>query len=473
MKSDVSDTQKVTGFFNRLTTRSICYSCFTVAGLYAVSVLVFYQAFNTEFDTQSELASVRTTLFWLLSPILLKYAIQITASIFYPLVESLREGRNLRPFTGKVSVLIPAYNEQVGITKTLESVMNCDYHDFEIIVLNDGSTDGTEQEVFNFIERSKSEGCYHHNVLYRRLTNGGKAKALNRGLHLASGEIIITVDADCVVDKSAINEMVKAFKEPEVGAVAGNVVIANRKKPIELVQQLEYLCGFFYRRADSNFDSVFIIGGAAAAYRKSTLDEVGQFDETIITEDIEMSTRILAKGYKTRYAANAVVYTEGPSELKGLCNQRLRWKYGRLVTLYKYRHLFFKFDQRPSVYLTVLLFPIAVYAEIALLLEGFLITAFYGYTIMTNDYFPLAFIIMFTSGLISMKVLLDSKKRFHLNLLLIAPVAWLVFYFVDVIEFQALIRSLKRFFKNESLEWQKWARVGIIDRGISKVLGSK
>jgi len=462
MKSDVSETQKVAGYFNRITTRSICYSCFTIAGLYAISVLVFYQALNTEFDTKSELTSVRTTLFWLLSPILLKYAIQIIASLFYPLIESLREGRNLRPFTGKVSVLIPAYNEQVGITKTLESVMNSDYHDFEIIVINDGSTDATEQQVFKFIERSKSEGHYHHNILYRRLSNGGKAKALNRGLSLASGEIIITVDADCVVDQQAISQMVKGFKHAEVGAVAGNVVIANRKKPIELVQQLEYLCGFFYRRADSNFDSVFIIGGAAAAYRKSTLEQVGFFDEDIITEDIEMSTRILAKGYKTRYAANAVVYTEGPSDLKSLCNQRLRWKYGRLITLYKYRELFFKFNQRPSIYLTVLLLPLAVYAEIALLLEGFLITAFYSYTIITNDYFPLAFIIMFTSGIISMKILLDSKKRFHLNLLAVAPVAWLVFYFVDLVEFQALIRSIKRVIKKETLEWQKWVRVGIV-----------
>lgn len=462
MKTVTPNPNKVAGFIDRLNPSSIGYSCITVFALYTVSLFIFYQAFTTEFDTSSKLEGVRTAIFWFLSPILLKFAIQLVSSIFYPVIESLREGRNLRPFKGKVSVIIPAFNEEVGIAKTIRSVMNSDYHNFEIIVLNDGSTDGTEQQIMRYIDQAKQDGSYIHDVHYRRLANGGKAKALNRGLRIANGEIIITIDGDCVVDSKAISEMVKGFKHAEVGAVAGNVVVGNRKKPIELIQQLEYLCGFFFRRADSNFDSVFIIGGAAAAYRRSTLDKVGGFDHEIITEDIEMSLRILGHGFKTRYAANAVVFTEGPSDLKGLCNQRLRWKYGRLVTFFKHRNLFFNFNQQPSVYLTAFLLPLAVYAELVLLLEGFLLTIFYSYTIIAQDYFPMAMMILFTSGMISMQIMADSKKRFHLNLLALAPVAWIIFYFIDVIEFQALIRSIKRVIKKETLQWQKWVRVGIV-----------
>lgn len=462
MKTVLANTSKVAALFNRVNPGSIGYSCITVFVLYLVSIFVFYQAFTTELNTASELKGISMVIFWFLSPILLKFVIQLLSSIIYPVVESLREGRNLRPFNGKVSIIIPAYNEEVGIVKTIKSVVASDYHDFEIVVLNDGSQDATEQLVLDYIYQAEQTDSYKHNIHYRRLVNGGKAKALNRGLQVASGEIIITIDADCVVDPRAISQMVSGFKHADVGAVAGNVVVGNRKKPIELIQQLEYLCGFFFRRADSNFNSVFIIGGAAAAYRRSTLEKVGGFDHKIITEDIEMSLRILSHGFKTRYAANAVVYTEGPSDLKGLCNQRLRWKYGRLMTFFKHRNLFFDFNQQPSIYLTAFLLPLAVYAEVALLLEGFLLTIFYGYTIIAQDYFPMAMMILFTSGMISMQIMFDSKKRFHLNLLALAPVAWIIFYFIDVVEFQALIRSLKRVLKKETLQWQKWVRVGIV-----------
>jgi cellulose synthase/poly-beta-1,6-N-acetylglucosamine synthase-like glycosyltransferase len=462
MKTVFPSTSKVAGLLDWVNPSSVGYSCITVFALYLVSIFVFYQAFTTEFDTTSELKGISTVIFWFLSPILLKFAIQLLSSILYPVIESLREGRNLRPFTGKVSVIIPAYNEEVGIAKTIKSVMASDYHDFEVVVLNDGSEDATEQQILDYIHHAQQDRSYKHNIHYRRLMNGGKAKALNQGLQIASGEIIITIDADCVVDQHAISQMVSGFKHTDVGAVAGNVVVGNRKKPIELIQQLEYLCGFFFRRADSNFDSVFIIGGAAAAYRRSTLEAVGGFDHEIITEDIEMSLRILSHGYKTRYAANAVVYTEGPSDFKSLCNQRLRWKYGRLMTFLKHRNLFFSFDQQPSIYLTAFLLPLAVYAEVALLLEGFLLTIFYGYTIIAQDYFPMAMMILFTSGMICMQIMFDSKKRFHLNLLALAPVAWIIFYFIDVVEFQALVRSLKRVLKKETLQWQKWVRVGIV-----------
>ena len=179
-----------------------------------------------------------------------------------------------------------------------------------------------------------------------------------------------------------------------------------------------------------------------------------------------MSTRILGYGYKTRYACDAVIYTEGPSDWKGLCNQRLRWKFGRILTFIKHRKLFFSRNKKYNPYLTFLLLPVAVYAEITLLFEGLLLSVFYGYTIFSNDYLPLVFVISFLSVIIILQIIFDARSRFHKNLLLLAPVAWIIFYIIDVVEFQALYRSLNKLWKRESLEWQKWSRTGVEDHSL-------
>lgn len=425
---------------------------------------------SIEYQPNASFTNTRLILLILLSPILFKYLIQLSTAPFYSMVEKVRFSNSDLADTNKVSVLIPAWNEEVGILKTLNSVINTEYSELEIIVINDGSTDKTHQLVSNFIQN------YEQNhpqldapiIKYLKLPNGGKAKALNQGLRIATGEIVLTVDADSVMDKNMITNMVKRFTDKKVAAVAGNVVVGNRKKPIELLQQLEYLHGFWFKRADSNFNSVHIIGGAAAAYRKAILEEAGGFDESIITEDVELSMRLLAMGYATRYAADAVVYTEGPSEWKCLCSQRLRWKFGRLLTYIKHRSLFFSLSKKHHPYLTCLVLPVAIYAELALFLEALLLTVFYGYTIYTGDYMPLAFMICFVSAIITLQILFDPKMKFHSNLLMLAPVAWLMLYVIDLVEFQALCRSLHRLIKRENLEWQTWARVGIISRSVAR-----
>jgi poly-beta-1,6-N-acetyl-D-glucosamine synthase len=333
----------------------------------------------------------------------------------------------------------------------------------EVLIINDGSTDATHEKVSQFIANYKRQEPQGAHLKYLHLENGGKAKALNQALTHATGEIVITVDADSVMDANAIAHLVKRFTDPNVAAVAGNVIISNKKKPIELMQQLEYLYGFFFKRADALFNSVYIIGGAAAAYRRDALQAVGGFDHEIITEDIEMSTRMLAHGYKTRYAPDAVIYTEGPSDFKSLGNQRLRWKYGRILTFLKHRKLFFSLRKQHNPYLSCLILPIAVYGEILLLLETAMLTAFLVYTVHTSDYIPFAIITILMTLIIIVQVLVDSKARFHRNLLLLAPVALFIYYAMDLVELQALIRSLKRFAKREDLKWQKWVRVGVLE----------
>ena len=432
---------------------------------YAITVAIVLLGFSSTSTGADEFSDFRFAVLLLMLPLMLKYLLQLSVAPFYHWIDSRR--RRIQPDASSlVTVMVPAWNEEVGVVKTLRSVLENDYPSLELIVINDGSTDGTDEVIKQFIGSYQSPEGYDREIRYLSLENGGKAKAMNEGLLYAQGEYVVTVDADSVMDKCAVSKLISRFTDPNVGAVAGNVIVANRARPIGVLQQLEYLYGFFFKRADALFNSVYIIGGAAAAYRKDLLLQLNGFDHKTITEDIEMSTRILGHGYKTRYAADAVVYTEGPSDLKGLCNQRLRWKFGRFQTFFKHRHLFFSRDPKHSIYLTFLLLPLAVYAELLLILEGPLLLGFFAYSFYYSDFMPLLFMILLTTFVISFQVLSDPKLRFHTNLLVMAPIAWVVFYIIDFVEFQALLRSAKRFMKREGLEWQKWVRVGVLTTDI-------
>ena len=440
-----------------MSTKNSLLSGIFLSILYALTALVFYFAWSREYAPIVDFSIARLAMLLLFAPIILKYIFHLIIAPWYPAVEAARSRRRPTGYQPLVSVLIPAWNEEVGIEATINSVLNTKYPKLEVIIVNDGSTDRTHEVVTSFIARYRRNTA----VLYERIPNGGKARALNCGLSMAHGEIVITIDSDSVMDPHAIGNMVKHFTDPRVASVAGNVIIGNRTKFIGLIQQLEYVYGFYFKRADSLLNAVYIVGGAAAAYRKKVIDALGGFDEMVITEDIELSTRLQNHGYHVRYAADAIVYTEGPSDFSGLCQQRLRWKFGRLVTFYKYRRLFFSLRKHHNFYLSFFILPIALFAEILLFFEGILLMVFYTYTFYTNDYVPLVFVIVLLATVICLQILTDRNARYHRNLLLLAPIAWLLFYFMDMVEYQALIRSIRRIITKKNISWQRWVRVGI------------
>ena len=435
-----------------------------LAAAYAVTVLVIAYGASVDRRTDEPFSLVRVVILCLVAPIFLKYLLQLLIAPWYPLVERIR-ARRARPggaYVPSVSVLVPAWNEEVGILSTVQSILDTRYPRLEVIVVNDGSTDRTHAVVTEFLARYRRLGRgWETPVRYRSVANGGKARALNIALAMARGDIVITIDADSVADGRAIVNLVKHFADPRVACVAGNVVIGTRARPIGLVQQLEYLYGFYFKRADSVLDSVYIVGGAAAAYRRRVLIEAGGFDETIITEDIEVSTRLQDLGHRIRYAADAHVFTEGPADFAGLCRQRLRWKFGRLLTFYKYRHLFFSRRPEHRAALTCVFLPMALFAEILLLFEAPLIALFYAHTFLAGDFAPLFGFIGLLAAIIGAQVLTDPRARYHRNLLAVAPVAWLVFYVVDLVEYQALLRSIRLLATGKTLGWQRWVRAGV------------
>ena len=428
--------------------------------LYPVTALVFGLALLHQHEPAAWGTALRAVLFALFLPLIVKYVVQLVLCLRYrrhqPWATACDHG------TPSVSVLVPAWNEAVGIAATLRSVVATRYPRLEIIVIDDGSTDATGEVVRAFMaEHAADMAAGRPTIRYRRQANGGKARALNAGLALASGEIVVTVDADSVMAPDFLDEIARYLARHDVAAVAGNVVIGNRHRAIGLVQQLEYLYGFFFKRAEAVMGAVYIVGGAAAAYRRRIIQELGGFDESIITEDIELSTRLQRHGHRVGYAADAVVHTEGPSRLGGLCRQRLRWKHGRLLTFHKHRSLFGSLDPAHSRFLTLLVMPVALYAELLLLFEPVLLTVFAAYTLSTFDFAPLAAFIAVLAGVIMLQVWSDPRRREHRNLLLLAPVAWLLFYWLDAVEFQALTRSLARLATRRAVEWQRWQRQGV------------
>lgn len=437
--------------------KDLIYKLLIISGAYIATFFLILGFFLYDTKEVESMYFFRVLVFLLFIPLLIKYFIHLMISPWYGLNQKFASKKSSYNYKPKVSVIVPAWNEEVGIVATMKSIVKNSYDNMELIVVNDGSTDNTDKVVKDYI--CEYDGCKQ--IKYFKKDNGGKSSAMNLGIKKAEGEIIVTTDADSIVDYRAIENMVSRFDDTRVMSVAGQVKVGNNQKMISDIQKLEYYYGFYFKRADSLFNSVYIVGGAAAAYRKEIFDKLGHFDKEIITEDIEYSTRILNAGYKIRYASDAIFYTEAPSDISGLIKQRLRWKYGRLMTFLKYKSLFFSLNRKQSRFLTHLVLPVALFAEFLLLFEVLLLPTFYIYTIVTKDFLPLILAVIFLMLIIMMQIVTEYTRKENRSILKFAPVAWIIFYFVDFVEYVALIKSLNKIFRKKKVEWQKWERKGV------------
>lgn len=407
-----------------------------------------------------------------------KYFVFLTLSAYFSVVTQRRrlkvlrtEVKNygrIRKYQPLVSVIVPAWNEEVGVLKTVRSVLASTYQNVEIIIVNDGSTDNSRAMVNAFIlkfrARAKRNGDQRA-VRQFYITNGGKGRALNFGIKRSRGEIILTIDADSALAPDAITKLVEHFRDPEVAAVVGQVRIANvRGRLVGRMQQLEYLFGFYFKRAHCVMGAEYIYGGACAAFRRRlTFDFFGMFDEKNKTEDIEMSMRTKYHGLRSVYAEDVVCYTEGAAGYMALINQRLRWKKGRFDTFLHYRRMFFSLESHHNKFLSWFILPFSMVAEFQLALEPIGFTLLLTYSLISGEYVSLALSMLFV-GISYLVVALFGNKltwRERLALILLWPVTWPLFYIVVWIEFHALMRSLFMILRGDTLEWQKWQREGI------------
>jgi len=410
--------------------------------------------------------TLRTISYTFATLMLVKYFVFLMLAPFYPLKENLRKIRMAKrrkehgyaPYQPLVTVIIPAWNEEVGLQRTIRSVLNSNYKKFEIIIVNDGSTDRTDELVRKLINSKDIGG---KRLRYISKSNGGKGTALNVGIERARGEIIFTLDADSMLAPSALRKIVNYFADETIAAVVGNVKVGTNYTILGYLQQLEYQFGFYFKRAHAVLGAEYIFGGANSAFRKSAVfDQLGHYDTANKTEDIEMSMRTRFYGLRCTYAEDAVVYTEGASSVMGLINQRLRWKKGRFDTFGKYRMMFFSFNRNHNKALSFFVLPFSLLAEFQLLFEPIAIALLVTYSVISGDYISLALGSLFVFTLYVVNALFAHEGRPKLILSFIFT--WPLFYILVWIEYVALIKSIQLIFRGTDVEWQNWSREGLI-----------
>ena len=211
-----------------------------------------------------------------------------------------------------VSVVVPAFNEEKVIVRTLDSLLASDYPNFEVIVVDDGSTDGT----FDIV---KAKFGHDSRVSVFSRTNGGKAEALNFGWRKARGEVVIALDADTLFSPKTIGALAHRFADPTVGAIAGNAKVGNRINIVTKWQALEYVTSQnFDRRAFASLNCITVVPGSVGAWRRSVLEEAGGFSSDTLAEDQDLTIQVRKLGYKIGYEEDAIGLTEAPDTLRNL-----------------------------------------------------------------------------------------------------------------------------------------------------------
>ena len=242
-------------------------------------------------------------------------------------------------FNPRVAVLIPAYNEETVIVRTIRSVLNSDYKNLHIIVIDDGSADRTAEVARDAYAREIAAG----RVQVLSKPNGGKAAALNYALDRLTEEIYVGIDADTVIATDAISKLIPHFEDRRIGAMAGNAKVGNRVNLWTRWQALEYITSQnFERRALDVFHVVTVVPGAIGAWRTAPVKAAGGYPINTVAEDADLTMNLLEQGFRVDYEDRSLAFTEAPIDAKGLMRQRFRWSFGTLQAVWKHRAAFIR-----------------------------------------------------------------------------------------------------------------------------------
>ncbi len=305
-------------------------------------------------------------------------AIRFAVVIFMALIERrvTRGKKYAQTFTPGVSVVVPAFNEAKVIGRTVQALLGQTYPISEVIVVDDGSTDGT-------YDRASELFSSNPRVHLCRKASGGKAQALNYGFDKSESDLILAIDADTVVHPEAVSKLVRHFQDAKTGAVAGNAKVGNRINLLTNWQALEYITGQnLDRRAFALSNAIAVVPGAIGMWRRDAVLRVGGFTTDTLAEDTDLTLRLLRAGYKVEYEEEAIAYTEAPDTVRGFLKQRFRWMYGTMQAAWKQRDTLLRPKYGsvglltvPNIFLFQVLFPVVapLLDLVALLSIGFML----------------------------------------------------------------------------------------------------
>jgi cellulose synthase/poly-beta-1,6-N-acetylglucosamine synthase-like glycosyltransferase len=371
--------------------------------------------------------------------------------LFVPIAIANKYGEEILPNLNsypKVSIIIPAYNEEKVIVETIEALIESKYPKKEILLVDDGSTDNTLIIAMQYRDKIK---IFHKE-------NGGKASALNYGLNYSTGEIIVVVDADTIVGRHAINEIVKELDaDHEIAAIAGNCKVRNRTNWITKCQALEYIMGIqIVRRAFDTYGSVIIIPGALGAFKKKNLISSGPYSKVTLVEDFDQTLKILKAGKITQGSSKAMSYSEAPETLKDFIAQRKRWYRGNIQVVR--RHLDTLTNPRfgnlhkltfPYMLMGMILSPIIGFASVI----SAIIATIQGEGLLVLQYILIFTLLHVLTTAIAIRIDREDQKLLWYSV-------FLLFGYKQIMD-ALLLRALIEQFRNKKAVWTVSKRIGI------------
>lgn len=281
-----------------------------------------------------------------------------------------------------VSIIVPAYNEEINAVRTVESLLQQDYPNMQIVFVDDGSKDSTFKTVSDFFAGTP-------NVQVVTKPNGGKATALNYGINIATNDYVVCIDADTQLKKDAVSQLMRKFYsapgKPEVGAVAGNVKVGNEINLVTRWQSIEYTTSQnFDRSAFDYLNCITVVPGAIGAFKKEAVIKAGGFTTDTLAEDCDLTMRMHRNGYRIANCRQAISYTEAPESFKQFLKQRFRWSFGVMQSFWKHRDAFlnpkyknFGMVAMPHILIFQMILPVlAPLADLVLILS--LVAAGFG-----------------------------------------------------------------------------------------------
>ncbi|MDX1590878.1 MAG: glycosyltransferase [Balneolaceae bacterium] len=405
-----------------------------------------------------------------------------------------------------VSVIAPAYNEEASIIASVDSLLSLKYSNFEVVVVNDGSSDGTLQKLLDhykltpenrhkplFVKHKPIRGIYTSSRYPRLIVvdkeNGGKADALNAGINIASMDLFCAVDSDSILEPDVIVKMLRTFMEDDQTIAVGGVIrVANgctyKNRRIEKVrvpksfigriQAVEYLRAFLFGRVGWDYlESLLIISGAFGLFERKAVIRAGGYLHDTVGEDMELVVRLHdyhiknKLPYRIRFISEPVCWTEVPEDRKTLARQRNRWHRGLADTLFRYRHMLFNprygrigLFAMPFFFFGELLSPVVE-------ISGYIIVALSWWFGIINTQFAMLFLVaaIVLGMILSMSaVLLEelTSRRYESakDIFILA-----CYSFVENLGYRQLhafwrLGGLIDYFKGEK-EWGKMQRKGI------------